>query len=151
MIGEFELYHGVALRDLIVGAKHPIKIESHDDQGRVNSYRVNDAFGIHIKHSTKRLPPWQFTYPFENICEIEKLSAGCESVWLIHVCGQDGMVALSFAEFLSINPADIETTKFVRVDRDRNKMYRVNGTGSKLSHAKRRGLHSVFEDIQGKK
>ena len=148
MIGEFERYHGAAIRELIVGSGRPMRIESYDDAGRVNTYRINDAIGVHIKHSTKRLPPWQFTYLEDNLAEIGRLAQTCRSVWLIHVCGQDGVVALSHTEFCSINPPDAETTSFVRVDRDRNTMYRVNGTGGKLARPKRRGLHCVFDELQ---
>ncbi len=149
MIGEFERYHGAAIRELIVGANRPLKIETYDDMGRVNTYRINDAIGVHIKHSSKRLPPWQFTYLNDNLSEIERLDRKCSSVWLIHVCGEDGAVALSLAEFFSINPRDVGTTSFVRVDRDRNTMYRVNGTGGKLARPKRRGLHYIFDELQG--
>lgn len=151
MIGEFERYHGATIRELIVGAGGPIKIEACDDIGRINTYRINDALGIYIKHSSKRVPPWQFTYPSDNLTEIERLANRCDSVWLIHVCGQDGAVALSLTEFWSINPRDAGTTSFVRVDRDRNTMYRVNGTGGKLSRPKRRGLHDIFDELQGQK
>ena len=149
MIGEFERYHGAVIRELIVGANQALNIESYDDMGRVNTYRVNGTMGIHIKHSSKRLPPWQFTYLNDNVSEIERLAARCKSVWLIHVCGQDGAVALSLEEFWSVNPRGAETTSFVRVDRDRNTMYRVNGTGGKLSRPKRRGLHYIFDELQG--
>lgn len=149
MIGEFERYHGAAIRELIVGSGRPLKIEAYDDMGRVNTYRINDTVGVHIKHSAKRLPPWQFTYLDDNLAEIQRVAEQCRKVWLIHVCGQDGIVALSFGEFRSINPAGVETTSFVRVDRDRNTMYRVNGTGGKLARPKRRGLHYVFDELQG--
>lgn len=150
MIGEFERYHGAAIRELIVGSGRPVRIETYDDMGRVNTYRINGAIGVHIKHSAKRLPPWQFTYLEDNLAEIQRLVEQCRSVWLIHVCGQDGIVVLSHSEFCSINPVDAETTSFVRVDRDRNTMYRVNGTGGKLARPKRRGLHYIFDELQDK-
>lgn len=148
MIGEFERYHGAAIRELIVAAKRPLKIETCDYTGRVNNYRIDDSLGIHIKHSSKRLPPWQFTYLDENVSEIERLAERCNSVWLVHVCGQDGAVALTLSEFWSVNPRDMQTTSFIRVDRERHKMYRINGTGGKLSRPKGRGLHYVFDKLQ---
>ena len=151
MIAEFELYHGAAIRELIVGACVPVKIESYDNLGRVNTYKINGELGLHIKHSSKRLPPWQFTYSIDNLNEIRELAAHCSSVWLVHICWQAGIVALSLSEFLTINPPDAETTNFVRVDRDRNKMYRVNGTKGRLTHPKRRGLQDVFVQMQGEK
>jgi hypothetical protein len=148
MIGEFERYHGAAIRDLIVGCSQPLTIEACDDAGRVNTYKIGNAIGVHIKHSSKRLPPWQFTYLNDNLGEIARLAKSCCKVWLIHVCGQDGLVALSLDEFVAINPHDAETTSFVRVDRDRNTMYRVNGTGAKLARPKRRGLQCIFDDLK---
>jgi hypothetical protein len=147
MIGDFEFYHGVAIRELIVSSRYPLKIEVCDDIRRVNTYRINDTIGIHIKHSSKRLPPWQFTYLEDNLAEIRRLVERCHNVWLIHVCGQDGIVALSYKEFCSVNPQGAETTSFIRVDRDRNTMYRVNGTAGKLARAKRRGLDYVLDEL----
>ena len=120
MIGEFEQYHGAALRDLIVGAGRPLHVQADDDHGRVNSYIVDDCVGIHIKHSSKRLPPWQFVYSDENLGEADRLGKRCRKVWLLHVCGRDGVVAINLDEFHAMNPKSVEKTSFVRVDRDRN-------------------------------
>jgi hypothetical protein len=147
MIGEFERYHGAVIRELIVSSGYPLKIEACGGVGRVNTYRINDTIGIHIKHSSKRLPPWQFTYLENNLAEIRRLVEQCRNVWLVHVCGQDGIVALSYNEFYEVNPQSAETTSFIRVDRDRNTMYRVNGTGGKLARAKRRGLDYVLDEL----
>ena len=148
MIGEFERYHGAAVRDLIVCAGAPIEIEASDDLGRVNSFLVNKRIAIYLKHSAKRLPPWQFTYFPEHIDELTRLRERADSVWLLNVCGQDGVVAVSLEEFTSIN-RDVGETAFVRVDRGRNTMYRVNGNAGKLAKTKRRGLHCVVEQLGG--
>ena len=148
MIGEFERYHGAVIRDLVVGSGASLRIEASDDVGRVNTYLLNRKIGVHIKHSSSRLPPWQFTYGDDNLAEIERLRERSQSVWLIHVCGQDGFVALTYAEFRSVNSVDAEKTRFVRVDRDRNTMYRVNGTNGKLDRSKRRGLNAIFEELK---
>jgi len=134
---------------LIVEAGIALKIEASDDSGRVNTFLVQDQVGIHIKHSSKRLPPWQFTYATDAIAELDRLCQRSQKVWLIHACGQDGIVALSLAEFRSINPLNASTTSFVRIDRDRNKMYRVNGTGGKLARAKKNGLTEICSDLGG--
>ena len=147
MISEFEQFHGAAIRDLIVGAEKPLRIEASDDHGRVNTFVVNDEVGIFLKHSSKRLPPWQFMYTNEHSDEIDRLANRCRKVWLLHVCGRDGVVVIDLGEFQLMNPVDAETTRFVRVDRDRNTMYRVNGTGGKLPRAKPRGLAAIFEDL----
>ena len=146
MIHSFEQYHGVALREIIVCAPGPLHIAPNDDMGRVNSYCLNKRVAVHIKHSAKRLPPWQFTFNDETVEEIERLEAQDLILWLVLVCGHDGLVALSAPEFRQINPAERGTTCFVRVDRDRRTMYRVFGTAGRLASAKARGVMPIFAD-----
>jgi hypothetical protein len=148
MIGEFERYHGAAIRDLVVEYGRPLCIEASDDLGRINTFILNQKIGVYIKHSASRLPPWQFTYGDDNLAEIERLRKRSLSVWLVHVCGQDGFVALKYDEFRSINSVEAATTCFVRVDRGRNTMYHLNGTDGKLGRSKRRGLTAIIEELQ---
>lgn len=56
-------------------------------------------------------------------------------------------MAINIFEFEAVNAADATTTRFVRVDRDRNTMYRVNGTTSKLLRPKGRGVAEVVKDL----
>jgi hypothetical protein len=147
MISDSERYHGAVIRNLIIGRATGITIQADDDSGQVNTYRLDGNVGIHIKHSTKRLPPWQFTYLHDHINEIEGLAKRCRQVWLIHICGQNGSAVISLEEFFSINPPDADTTRFVRVDCDRNTMYRVNGTGGRLARSTKRGLQRVIESL----
>jgi hypothetical protein len=147
MIGEFELYHGAALRELIVKSPAPVTIVADDDAGRVNSFSVNGRLGLYLKHSHKRLPPWQFTYLPDHLLELEALRLRHENIWLILVCGLDGLVAITMDDFRAMNPEGCETTCFIRVDRDRNTMYRLNGTAGPLKRSKRRGLQHVLESL----
>lgn len=81
MIGEYEMYHGAAIREIIVEMDRPINIYANDDFGRVNSFVLdNGKAGLYIKHSSKRLPPWQFVYTADNLLEIERLAGICERV-----------------------------------------------------------------------
>jgi hypothetical protein len=144
VIREFEPYHGAVVRALIVEAPGPLTIEACDDLGRVNSYRLNGSVGLHIKHSAKRLPPWQFTFNEENLAEIARLEAESDALWLALVCHLNGIVALSAAELRMIYPHDCDTTCFVRVDRDRRTMYRVFGTAGRLPSAKPRGVDAIL-------
>jgi hypothetical protein len=147
MIGAFEQFHGAVLRELIVSAPGPVTLQAKDCWGRVNSFAVNDAVGLHIKHSAKRLPPWQFTFNSENVSELELLGDEFERVWIALVCGQDGIVALTLDAFRSVNPRHCETTCFIRIDRDRRSMYRVNGTKGALAYKAPRGLDALVADI----
>ena len=80
MIGEFERYHGVALRTIVISARRPLVIQSCEQAGRIDSYRLNMKTAVHIKHSAKRLPPWLFTFTFDEIQELVELRTTAESL-----------------------------------------------------------------------
>ena len=150
MIQEFEKYHGVALRQLVVEAGEPgLSVRVQDSYGWVNSFILNDRIGLHIKHSAKRMPPWQFTFLDENRAELTQLFERVPKAWIALVCGADGVVCLSYDEFLLLNPAGCEATAFVRVDRDKRSMYRVRGTEGALGAAKPRGFARMMSRLRG--
>jgi hypothetical protein len=146
MTAEYERYHGIVLRELIVKAPSPLLIEARDDFGRVNSFCLNGQTGLHIKHSAKRLAPWQFTFNDDARAEIEGLIDTHASFWLALVCGLDGVLVLTADEFRVLTLVDGEATRFIRVDRDRNTMYRVFGNAGKLQAAKPRGVAAAVSD-----
>lgn len=147
MISEFEKYHGAVLRNIIVECGHA-EVASCDVSGRVNCFTIDGRIGLHIKHSTSRLPPWLFTYHDTQIEELDAIAANCTSLWLAHVCANDGIMTISYDEFGEINPPNLRTTKFVRVDKSRNTMYRVFGTGGELGRKKNRGVRSIVQATQ---
>jgi hypothetical protein len=147
MISEFEKYHGAVLRGIVVGSGSA-QIACCDRGGRTNCFSINGRTGLHIKHSTSRLPPWLFTYNQPQIDELDHVVTQCGALWLAHVCGDDGVMALSYDEFRSINPPDLPTTKFIRVDKSRNTMYRVFGTGGELSRRKDRGVRAIVAAVR---
>ncbi len=146
MIAEFERYHGVALRSIIVSARRPVTIESWDEVGRIDSYRLNIRTAVHIKHSAKRLAPWQFTFTDDELGELSDLRLGAASLWLVFVCGLDGLVALSDIEFAKVAGPASGSTPFIRIDRDRRLMYRVFGNAGKLPGAKANGVEQIIRD-----
>jgi hypothetical protein len=147
---DYERYHGVVLRELIVKAEAPLLIETRDDTGRVNSFRLNGRTGIHIKHSSKRLAPWQFTFNEDNWREVQILCEECLSAWVVFVCGLDGIVCLSVAELEKVTEAEAASTRFIRVNRDRATMYRIFGNDGKLDSPKARGVAPVLLDAFSK-
>jgi hypothetical protein len=80
MISEFERYHGVALRTIVVSTGKPVTIQRWEEVGRINSYRLNMTTAVHIKHSTKRLPPWLFTFAGDEIRELVQLRTSADSL-----------------------------------------------------------------------
>ncbi len=146
MISDYERYHGIVLRELIVKAPASINIEKRDDIGRVNSFCLNGRTAIHIKHSSKRMPPWQFTFSLDNLGEMDRLESVAPSLWLALICGTDGIVVLSRQEFWLITSTKKDVTRFIRVDRDRRTMYRVFGSSGRIPALKPRGVSAVIED-----
>src|SRR5437899_3354260 len=114
MISELDRYHGVVLRQLLIGRRHGVRIGVADVSGRVDSFFVERA-AFEIKHSAKRLSPWQFTYMPENFAELTELSRTYEPIWVFLVCGQDGVVGLSLAELTSIAQIGEGGAAWVRV------------------------------------
>jgi hypothetical protein len=150
MIKEFERYHGVVLREIVVSAEASTTLRAFDDYGRVNSFIVGDEWGLHIKHSSKRLPPWQFTFHDDHIEEISGLEKQCPAgVWIALACGDDGVVLITPDELRGMNEWDEQRTWFVRVTRDRHTMYHLNGSAADLPFAKPRGVTALVSLLNG--
>lgn len=145
MIPELDRYHGVVLRQLLVSCGQCMTIGVADLAGRVDAFSV-DRGAMQIKHSSKRLSPWRFTYLPEHVAELSDLSLRFKPVWAVLVCGQDGVVALSQKEVLSIVSG--LRTSWIRVTRDRHAMYRVGGDLGDLPKAKPRGLAPFIEALR---
>jgi hypothetical protein len=147
VIADFEKYHGTALRAIVVAAASPVTIGRWDEAGRVSSYSLNGRVAILIKHSSKRLPPWQFTFMADQLAELEQLRAEAETVWLVLVCGSDGIVALADREFSEVVGPLTSATPFIRIDRGRRTMYHVFGNAGRLSAAKSNGVGQIVRSI----
>jgi hypothetical protein len=143
MIADFEKYHGVALRSIVVANKGSVLIRKCEETGRVNSYVINEKVAILIKHSSKRLPPWQFTFTEDQLDELRDLQVEAEALWLVLVCGSDGIVALAEYEFEEIVGPLGFSTPFVRIDRGRRTMYHVHGNAGRLGAAKANGVAEI--------
>jgi hypothetical protein len=148
MTDEYEFYHGSVLWTLIVGCNSPISIGVDDKMGRVDSFSINGEVAIHIKHSAKRLSPWQFTFSRDNVEELIELDAKHKSLFVCLVCGDDGILAISPDEFLQVSGPAKSETYWIRVERPRNKMYEVSGNAGTLALKKSRGLAAVVDSIK---
>jgi hypothetical protein len=145
MISDLDRYQGLVLKQLIVACGGPVNIGVANVSGRLDAFTVQGA-AFQIKHSSKRLSPWRFTYMPENLEELLELSKKFTPVWAVLVCGQDGVVALSLDELRSIARSEDGHPAWVRVSRGRNSMYRVGGNIGDLGKAKARGIEP-FTDV----
>lgn len=148
MINEAERYHGVVLRQLIVKAGRPVQIGVANQTGRVDCFSIERA-AFQIKYSTKRLSPWQFSFNADQLFEIASLARNYKSVWMILVCGVDGIVALKTQEFLLVTEARPGGICSIRISRSRNSMYRVSGNARELPFAKPHGIDELINEALG--
>lgn len=144
MISDLDRYHGSVLRQILVSHGRPIRVGVANLSGRIDAFCMDGA-AFHIKHSSKRLPPWQFTYMDENLCELLELGKVHNPLWAFLVCGQDGVVGLSLDELFSLVEIGEGGTAWLRVRRSRNAMYRVAGARGELPRAKPRGVLPFLE------
>jgi hypothetical protein len=149
VIAELDRYHGVVLRQILVAHGQRVRIGVADLSGRVDVFCLEGA-AFQVKHSSKRLSPWQFTYMPDNLAELDKLRRAFDPVWIFLVCGQDGVVGLSLEELTSIVQVGEGGVAWIRVSRSRNSMYRVGGTLGELPRAKPRGVHAFLAEVFGR-
>jgi len=146
VIADLDRYHGVVLRQILVAHGHRLNLGVVNLSGRVDAFRVEGA-AFQVKHSSKRLSPWNFTYVPENLEELAELRRAFEPVWAILVCGGDGVVGVSFEELQSIVHVGASGAAWVRVRRSRSSMYRVGGALGDLPRAKTRGVQPFLADV----
>ena len=121
-------------------------IEDCDAHGRRNSFLVNKSVVIYIKHSTKRLSPWSFTFNRDHMYELVEL-ARLGDCFIVLVCGIDGNAVVSLKALTALLNGCESKSAFVRVSRKRNSMYAVYGPDGKLERQVARGLGPVVQAI----
>lgn len=143
MFDEYEHYQGLILRQIITEAENDIRISPVRKVGRINSFVINGAVGIFVKHSAKRLSPWQFTFHREHFEELAQLETDFRQVFMALVCGNDGSVAVrtdSLRELVDFNKA----TQWVRAKRSRRSMYGLSGSKGDLRNKIAQGVTPIF-------
>ena len=131
MIKEFEYYHGAVFTKLIHEAKENIFISLRNTATNA-SYVINNKVGLYIKHSTKRMSPWRFSFQKIHQEELLLLKQNLDEVFLILVCGEDGFVTLSFEDIKIILNDNHETVEWISAARNPRKEYTVNGSDGSL-------------------
>lgn len=147
MIKEFEFYHGAVLANLLHGSGQSITIEPFPSESNA-SYVVNKSIGLFIKHSAKRMSPWRFSFAQEHQDEILDMKNKLGEVFLLLVCGEDGIVPLNFFELKEILNETHDPVEWISVARNKNKEYKVKGSDGPLSYkiSKRDFPRKLFEE-----
>jgi hypothetical protein len=92
---------------------------------------IDENIGIFIKHSSKRMTPWRFTFLGGHISEIQSLLATLDQVFLLLICGRDGVVCLDSSEWHEVILLD-GTSGWISATRHRNEMYSIKGSKGDL-------------------
>ncbi len=128
----YTFFHGTALVRLAQDTRtYGIKRYSGN-----NGYLVNDVAYIYLKHSSKRLTPWSFTFLPEHIKEIAEARKRIKkNIYIVLICGTDGICCLDFNELSQvILIGDSSGIKQIRISRSRGEKYGVSGSDGKLNH-----------------
>ena len=132
MLKKFEFYHGAVLSRLVHGDV-PVKIHTHLTKSNA-SYVLNDSVGLYIKHSTKRMTPWRFSFQESHQNEIQEMKDKFKEVFLVLVCHDDGFVTLSFEELKNLLDEQYDEVEWIAVSRRPREKYFVSGTDGKLKY-----------------
>jgi hypothetical protein len=132
MLKEFEYYHGVVFTQLIHCAKDSLNLKAYRIGGNA-SYVINNKIGIYIKHSAKRLSPWRFSFLVDHQNEIKAMQGEFEKFFLLLVCGDDGIVSISYDQLKQILDEDHGLIEWISAIRSRRKEYTIKGSDGKLA------------------
>lgn len=127
----YSFFHGWAIVRLIHNDKtSTIKLYSGN-----HSYLINDSICIYLKHSSKRLSPWSFTFLPEHIKEIQNIRKKTGNIYIVLVCNDDGMCCMNFDEFSRlIFIGDFGKSKSIRILRSPREKYSISGSDGKLNY-----------------
>jgi hypothetical protein len=149
MIREYRLYHGAVLAELVDHLTRPLSIDELSEDGRLTSYVLDGFVGLHIKHSAKKLHPWQFTFTSANAQELGLLQMSFSRCFVVLVCHTDGMVCLTVEELLSLLAFGQADQASVRVSRHRNEQYAVSSGAAELERRKPDGVGPIVDCLNG--
>ncbi len=139
-MAEYEQYHGTVLRALIVELPEGVHIKVYDAHGIVNSFLINNSVGLYIKHSSKRMTPWLFSFREDNLTELQILQESAELTFICLVCGHDGFLTISMEELQYLSDKkQSDNSLNIHVKRRKRHMYTVGGR-DRLQSNKPRGF-----------
>jgi hypothetical protein len=128
---DYTFFHGSALVRLIRDPRtHGIELYKGN-----HCYLVNNKCCIYLKHSTKRLSPWPFTFLPDHLTEIADIQNRARPLFIILICGDDGICCLNYQEVTQlIMVGNLAQAKAIRVSRSTREKYSVSGTDGKLPY-----------------
>jgi len=124
-IKDMELMHGAALHRLL-SADNNVTIKEMNYQTN-GFYLINNEIPIYIKHTTKRLSPWRFTFNKQHQDDFEKARRDFKIAYMVFVCWYDGICCIEFEEFKHVLDNFHEDVEWVAIKRNKGEKYAVSG------------------------
>jgi hypothetical protein len=150
MLDEYEFYHGVVVRQLIVESETSLTIRPFLREGRISAFVLNGRIGLYIKHSSKRMSPWRFSFNIEQAADLLDLERRYPDSFIVFVCETDGLVTLSFAQLHEIVDFQQSENAWVRVDRPPRNQYEISGNKRELGNKVARGIGIICETLSSR-
>lgn len=132
MIREFEQFHGFMLARLLHGNGRGFHIERFAADSNAG-YVVDGRVGLYVKHCSKRMTPWRFTFQHEHRSEWSDLVRSVAHPFVALVCNDDGIVCIDASE-LGILLGESDAAAWIRAERHAREMYALTGSGGALDH-----------------
>jgi len=148
MFDEYEFYQGVVLRQVLVGAKSLVCVRPFTKEGRINSFVLNAKVGLFIKHSTKRMSPWRFTFHIDQVADLLDLGAACSTSFISFVCGSDGIATIDLATLYALVTLQDTEKAWVRFERSAREMYSFAGNRIEADRKLSRGINPVIDALR---
>lgn len=120
---DYETYHGIVLCRIIHSM--PACTIGLYSKNANSCYVIDSNIGIFIKHSSKRLSPWQFTFLSEHLAQLAEMSALLKAVFLVLVCGRHGVVCLNLEETRMLLDLENAKAQAISVTRKPREKFRV--------------------------
>jgi hypothetical protein len=148
MLDEYEFYQGAVLRQLIVNGDYSLSFRPFVREGRIAAFVMNGRIGIYVKHSSKRMSPWRFTFTIEQAADLLDLEAKYPDSFVVFVCEADGLVTLSFADLHTIVDFQQSNNGWVSISRPPRAQYAIAGNKGELSRKVSRGVGDILDTMQ---
>ncbi|MET4726052.1 hypothetical protein ABIF63_010158 [Bradyrhizobium japonicum] len=150
MLDDYEFYQGVVLRQLAVENDYSMSVSFRPfvREGRINAFVMNGRVGVYIKHSSKRMSPWRFTFNIEQAADLLDLEHKFPDSFMVFVCGTDGLVTLTCADLHSIVSFQESENAWVSISRPPRTQYELAGNRGELKYKVSRGIGTIPETLK---
>jgi hypothetical protein len=117
-------------------------------EGRISAFVVNSRVGVYIKHSSKRMSPWRFSFNIEQAADLLDLEAKFPETFVVLICEADGLVTLDCSQLHQIVSFQDSENAWVRVERPPRAQYDVAGNKAELTNKLPRGVGPIVEALK---